>query len=88
VANCTTKMLLGFPCFARVEEELDAGRAISIVRAAGFVDLTERFADSLLLFRRTFDFDTRAHAAAFGGGAPAEEARLRARGPLRGPRRT
>lgn len=60
VTNCATKMLLGYACYAQVEEELDAGRAISIVRAAGFVGLTERFADSLLLFRRTFDFDTRA----------------------------
>ena len=60
VANCTTKMLLGYPCLGPPRPGLDAGRAAAVVRAAGFVGLTERFADSLLLLKRTFDFDARA----------------------------
>ena len=53
-------MLLGYPCLGPPRPGLDANRAIAVVRAAGFVGLTERFADSLLLLKRTFDFDARA----------------------------
>ena len=60
VANCTSKMLLGHPCLGPPRPGLDADRAAAVVRAAGFVGLTERFADSLLLLKRTFDFDARA----------------------------
>ena len=55
VSNCTSKMLLGYPCLGPPRPGLDANRAIAVVRAAGFVGLTERFADSLLLLKRTFD---------------------------------
>ena len=57
MSNCTSKMLLGYPCLGPPRPGLDANRAIAVVRAAGFVGLTERFADSLLLLKRTFDFD-------------------------------
>ena len=60
MSNCTSKMLLGYPCLGPPRPGLDANRAIAVVRAAGFVGLTERFADSLLLLKRTFDFDARA----------------------------
>ena len=68
-ADCALKMILGFGCYARTPaSKLDLGAAVARLESSAFVGISERWTDSLILLRRTFDVDAAAWASKLDAG--------------------